>query len=116
MDMLERLVSIEDDRPWALWWEEALDRDRSKGPAARLARMLKRFNIKPCKIRMGDETIQGYRRADFLDAWKRYLPASPSPFQKNGTNGTDGTKPEFTRENIRSDFVAATRKVPSSPK
>jgi hypothetical protein len=115
MEMLERLVAIEDDRPWALWWEDALDRDKPKGPAARLAKMLKRFKIKPCKIRMGEETVQGYRRADFLDAWKRYLPAPSPPFNKNGTNGTDGTKPESTRENIRSDFAAATLNVPTSP-
>ena len=111
MDVLDGLVAIEDDRPFAQWWEDALKYGKPKGPAARLAKMLKRHKIRPCKIRLDDETVQGYRRADFLDAWERYLPAC---VQKNGTNGTDGIKPQFTRGNVCSDFNATTRNVPTS--
>jgi len=114
MDILAELIAIEDDRPWAQWWEDALKHGKPKGPAARLAKILKRYKIKPCKIRIGNETVQGYHRADFLDGWKRYLPASMPLSQKDGTNGTDGTKPQFTRENVCSDFSATTRNVPTS--
>jgi hypothetical protein len=39
------------------------------------ARMLKPYGIKPEKLRVGDHTFRGYRRADFKDAWMRYAPA-----------------------------------------
>jgi hypothetical protein len=37
-----------------------------------LARQLHKYGIKPCVL--SDKTRRGYRRADFTDAWKRYLP------------------------------------------
>jgi hypothetical protein len=44
-----------------------------KGPAAKLARMLKRFGIKARTIRLSDNsTLRGYLKADFADAWERY--------------------------------------------
>jgi hypothetical protein len=44
--------------------------------AAGLARLLKRYGIEHHKIRMGAATAWGYHRADFEDAWGRYLPRS----------------------------------------
>jgi hypothetical protein len=38
-----------------------------------LARILKSYDIKPKVVRIGDRTHRGYVRADFVDAWKRYL-------------------------------------------
>ncbi|MCH7810781.1 MAG: DUF3631 domain-containing protein, partial [Chloroflexi bacterium] len=45
----------------------------------RLARLLKRYKIKPHVIRIGDETPRGYDAADFTDAWNRYLEISATP-------------------------------------
>lgn len=112
--IIEGLVAIEDDRPWALWFEDALRQDKLKAAAARLARRLKGYKVKPCKIRIGEETAQGYYRADFQNAWKRYLPALAPPSRLNGTNGTNGTKPQFTSENHVPTFVPSTRNVPTS--
>ncbi len=39
-----------------------------------LPRMLKPFGIRPHVIRIGSATPRGYLRADFEDAWARYLP------------------------------------------
>ena len=40
-----------------------------------LARLLKPFGIKPRDIRLDSKAgIKGYQRADFIDAWSRYLP------------------------------------------
>lgn len=63
------LVAIE-DAPWS---------QLSRGPlsAAGLARRLRPFDIGPAKIRFEQKTLQGYLRAQFEDAWARYLPASP---------------------------------------
>src|SRR5581483_9837972 len=64
--------------------------------------------------RLGEETAQGYYRADFQNAWKRYLPALAPPSRINGTNGTNGTNPQSTRENHVPTSFPATRNVPTS--
>ncbi len=68
-----------------------------------LARLLKDFRIHPHKIRFGAETLNGYTRRLFEDAWTRY-PAS-EPEQQNSTNET-GLKSAFfepERKDRRSD-------------
>jgi putative DNA primase/helicase len=64
-------------RPWPEW-------GRTGAPITPrgLARLLGRFGIKPDHWRDGKETVRGYRRKDFEDAWSRYL---------SGTSGTSGT-------------------------
>ena len=74
-DMLQRLTAIEADRPYAFWWEDALKHDKLNSAATRLAKLLKPYGVGPRKIRVGDETIRGYYRADFEQSWKRYLPS-----------------------------------------
>src|SRR5262249_12317536 len=105
--------AIEADRPYAFWWEEALKHDRLKSAATRLAKLLKPYGVKPRKIRVGDETVRGYYRADFAEAWKRYLPNSLPSLREDGTNGTDGTNSSLT-ETSCSASDAARRNVPSS--
>jgi hypothetical protein len=73
--LLEALVSHETDAPWAGWWESDLRNGNTRGPAARLARLLKPYSIEPRVIRFADGTTpRGYLREDFEDAWKRYCP------------------------------------------
>lgn len=56
------------DSPWANLKERQLsDRD--------LATRLKKYDVSPSKIRIGEKTIRGYRRTDFTDAWDRWCPA-----------------------------------------
>jgi hypothetical protein len=43
-----------------------------------LAARLRAYEIKPKTVRIGDSTPRGYARADFVDAWARYL-GSPLP-------------------------------------
>jgi len=74
IDILNRLVAVEDDRPWALWWEDALKYGKAQGAASRLAKMLKKYGINRQTIRLEDGTHKGYVRTDFLEAWERYLP------------------------------------------
>ncbi|RWD33361.1 MAG: DUF3631 domain-containing protein [Mesorhizobium sp.] len=42
-----------------------------------LADRLRPYGIKSKQIRIGDWTGKGYDRADFYDAWQRYLSLSP---------------------------------------
>jgi putative DNA primase/helicase len=65
--LIEKLASLE-DRPWAEW-----HRGKPISKAA-LAKHLKPFGIRPQKWREGAITCRGYRRADFEDAWSRYIP------------------------------------------
>src|SRR5262249_46847539 len=52
-----------------------------QSPAARLARLLKPYGVKPATIKVpAGSTAKGYHRADFEGAWERYLPPlSPIP-------------------------------------
>lgn len=59
-------------RPWAEW------RQGSPISAVQLARQLKAFGITPKTIRIGSQTCKGYPRAQFEDAFRRYLPPEPS--------------------------------------
>jgi len=81
-ELLAALVERE-DAPWAAWWGDAVDAGRTKGPASRLAKMLKPFGIMPKKMRVSDvSTSRGYERQDFTEAWARYLPTEQ---RNNGT-------------------------------
>jgi len=67
-DLADSLSEIETS-PWIEW---------SNGKplsAARLARLLRPFDITPHSIRLEDKTPKGYERADFDDAFRRYLRA-----------------------------------------
>jgi hypothetical protein len=72
-ELLAALVEREDG-PWAAWWGDAVDAGRTKGPASRLAKMLKPFGIEPKVIRTEFGTPRGYEHSAFREAWLRYLP------------------------------------------
>jgi hypothetical protein len=73
-EVVEGLVAIEEG-PWALMFEDALKRDKLQTAAAKLARLLKPYKIKPRTIKLADgATVKGYHRADFEADWQRYLP------------------------------------------
>jgi len=56
-----------DDSPWAVIRKgEPLD-------ARGLAYRLRKYGIEPKTIRDGDRVFKGYTRAQFEDAWSRYL-------------------------------------------
>jgi hypothetical protein len=52
-----------------------------------LAVRLRQYGIKSKQIRIGDMTLKGYERADFIDVWKRYLPPPP-PSDRSETSET----------------------------
>lgn len=73
--ILESLCSedsvLEDDAPWANLRGNPID---SRG----LARILKPYGIRSCKIKVEGRSLQGYRREDLWDSWQRYLPVELS--------------------------------------
>ena len=68
--ILNKLHTL-DESPWADIRGKPLN---DRGLAARL----RPYGIKSHTIRIGSTTPKGYRREDFLGAWKRYLPP-PTP-------------------------------------
>lgn len=109
-ELLDRLHKLEES-PWGDLRGKPLD-------ARGLARRLKPYGVRPHNVRFHDDSqAKGYERADFTDAWSRYLALSaespsqasqpsqahpdpsedphPSqvslPLTRDGTAGTDGT-------------------------
>ena len=85
-NLLDQLIEQETDGPWAIWWESDIRHGNVKGPAAKLARMLKCFGIKALVIRADNSTPRGYLKTHFADAWERYC--SPNP-TSDATAGND---------------------------
>jgi hypothetical protein len=67
--ILDKLHAL-DESPWADIRGKPLN-DRG------LAGRLRPYGIRSHTIRVGSATPKGYRRADFVSAWRRYLPAPP---------------------------------------
>jgi hypothetical protein len=58
-----------------MWWEADIKKENTRGPAAKLAWLLKPFDIIPWTVREeGGSTSKGYKLASFRDAFSRYLP------------------------------------------
>jgi Protein of unknown function (DUF3631) len=91
-NILDKLVAL-DESPWSDLRGRALD---ARGLSARL-RKYDDGNpegpqpIRPTTVRLGDVVAKGYRRADFLDAWQRYL--TPEPPTDAVTSDTPSGKP-----------------------
>jgi len=80
--ILSSLNSLE-EAPWGDLKGKPLD---SRG----LARRLREYDLKSKNIRVGRDAVQkGYDRADFADAWARYLP-SPQNSATSATGRSDG--------------------------
>lgn len=67
--LLARLHKIEES-PWSDLRGKPLD------PLG-LARRLRAYGVRSTKVKIDGRALQGYRREDLHDAWKRYLPTAP---------------------------------------
>ena len=79
-NLLNELTRMEAS-PWAEY-------DKGKAITSfRLAQLLSPLDIHPRDIRFERGTLKGYNRADFEDAWARYLPGSPPCEAAGGQQG-----------------------------
>ena len=78
--LLQQLIAL-DKSPWGDFHGKPLD---ERG----LAHRLRQYSIQSRQVRIGDVTLKGYRREDFLDAWKRYAPSYPDNSETSDTNET----------------------------
>jgi Protein of unknown function (DUF3631) len=74
--ILEEFVAREDG-PWAPWWGHDVEAGHYRGPAARLARLLRPFGIEPKQLWIDGRNERGYESASFAGAWERYLVPLP---------------------------------------
>lgn len=80
------IIGLEEieEAPWA-------DLNHRAGlSASYLAKLLGAYDIKSRDIRRGAEVKKGYRRADFEDAWGRYLAAADTDSNWNGREDRHG--------------------------
>ncbi|MGI8778249.1 MAG: DUF3631 domain-containing protein [Acidimicrobiales bacterium] len=117
-DLAAQLAALE-DAPWGAWFGHPLD-------ARGLARLLRRYDVVPKKLRDGDGTVRGYERSAFVDAWGRYLgsgdgPSAPSdpvpaeqPEQPEHRRSGAISGPEQASDVFRS-HTPSDAKIPSYP-
>src|SRR5439155_25791061 len=60
-----------EEAPWAEWRGKTLTKNG-------LASLLKRFEVRPRSVRIGEETLKGYERQTFDPIFARYLPTPPN--------------------------------------
>jgi Protein of unknown function (DUF3631) len=87
--LLQTLVD-RDDGPWAEWWGKDVDDGKTKGPAARLGKLLKPYGIHPAQLWLRGGKVRGYERAAFTEMWDRYLDPPPAPQEGQKTVETVG--------------------------
>jgi hypothetical protein len=67
----------------------------------RLAGRLRQYGIKPRVVRIGGATPRGYRREDFFDSWKRYLPPIAAGSATSATSETiEINQPHFVADDV----------------
>jgi Protein of unknown function (DUF3631) len=96
---LLRALVDRDGTPWAEWWGEKVDSGETKGPGAKLAKLLRPYGIRPDQIWVDGKKARGYALAWFADAFARYLPSSSPP----PTDSEDG-RPVGRRSEALSDL------------
>ena len=98
--LIELLVGLE-EQPWMEKWWDAFKGEPRPGAARNLAWHLQRYGIRSETLRLDDgERLKGYRREQFEDAWRRYLPPSPAPTRdiRDNAHGDRDCGPSATRD------------------
>ena len=71
--LLKKLIERAES-PWAALWAKDIQYENIKGPAGKLAKLLKAFGIASRTLKfIGEPDAKGYLETTFLDAWERYL-------------------------------------------
>lgn len=89
-ELIAALSEIEESR-WGTWYRG------NPISTTKLASLLKPYEVKPKRRRLGEQLVRGYEKAAFKDAWERYTPAESAPgdFQP----GTGRNNPHGYAEN-----------------
>jgi len=86
-------LKADDEAPWGSWGRG----DGGLDPRG-LANLLRPYGIRSADVHVEDDegrkTLKGYARADFEDAWDRYLPPDPGSIRAKRANGSTEPKTE----------------------
>ena len=78
LQILRRLAEREEDEAWTVQWPRAISGGNTRGPAEKMAVLLRPYGVFAGTIRLLDgSTPKGYRLERFADAFSRYLPDLP---------------------------------------
>jgi hypothetical protein len=70
--LLEKLIELPEP-PWAGLWAKDIQHNNIRGPAAKMARLLREFRIASKTLKFASEPdSKGYTESAFTDAWERY--------------------------------------------
>ncbi|MGU1535848.1 DUF3631 domain-containing protein [Pseudomonas aeruginosa] len=98
-DLLEALIADE-EAPWATW-----NRGKPMSPR-QLSAKLAEFGIKSKQVRIGvDSGRKGYEKADFVEAWHRYLPAATPCKSSTHLQPSNGAASSNSKRSTTSDPV-----------
>lgn len=104
--LVEELHAIE-DAPWSEWHGKPISKNA-------LARILRRYDIRPREIRIGSTTSRGYRRLDFEDDWNRYLaPLPPSTTETTETTAWLSEESALFNRNTKTERFGC--EMPANP-
>jgi hypothetical protein len=113
VNLLVALVD-RDAEPWGGWWGTELERALEKklpprGPAGKLAALLRPFEVQSRNIRTSEGVLKGYLRADFADAFERYLSPSSAEGRDNATtHGAQGFEASRPGSGVDEDVTEGT--------
>jgi putative DNA primase/helicase len=102
-DLVKALHALE-ERPWSEWGQQ----QRKPMSKTQLAGLLRPFDIRPTTVDIASMKAKGYHKADFADAWERYLaplPAQPdprfvTPLQVSNDAGLSASAPLQSRSGV----------------
>jgi hypothetical protein len=77
-ELRQRLHALE-EAPWGDMYGKPID-------ARRLAKMLGKYGVHPVKVRIGEQSVRGYRSEDLWDPWRRYLPPVSATDETSATS------------------------------
>ena len=104
IELIKGLVASADG-PWPAMFEDLLRHEKHQTAASRLTKLLRDYRrsdgerLRPRKIRVDDETVQGFYREDFQRAWERHLDSPVVVPHSSGTSGTPEQMASSTWEN-----------------
>ena len=84
-DYLLRKLHALEEAPWGDWYGRPLD-------ARHLAQLLRPYEVRSVKVRIGEQSVRGYHSEDLWQAWRSYL--------KPGLSGTSGTRGTYLTSQV----------------
>jgi len=116
-DMISRLCKM-DDAPWSDYNFRASDRENRRISDRQISNLLKKYNIHPKNVRMGEKVPKGYDLAALQNVWNKYLSPVDTPDDNATTLQSSKHKAfkQFTNATKDNDVADGTTLKPAPDK